>query len=110
MDSLGLRAKLLQSCPTLSDPMYCSPPGSSVHGVLQARMLEWGAVPSSRGSSRPRDRARVSHIVCTGRQALSCISFQKLDPDRKDNKQFEQSTQHLLKPAGELNGQVPGTE
>ena len=40
-----------QSCLTLSDPMNCSPPGSSVHGILQARILEWVAIPSSRGSS-----------------------------------------------------------
>ena len=40
-----------QSCPTLCDPMDCTPPGSSVHGVLQARLLEWVAVSSSRGSS-----------------------------------------------------------
>ena len=40
-------AKLLQSCPTLSDPMDCSPPGSSVHGTLQARVLEWGAIAFS---------------------------------------------------------------
>ena len=44
-------AKSLQSCPTLCDPMDCSPPGSSVHGILQARILEWVAMPSSRGSS-----------------------------------------------------------
>ena len=43
------------SCPTLCDPMDCSPPGSSVYGILQARILEWVAVPSSRGSSQPRD-------------------------------------------------------
>ena len=40
---------IAQSCPTLCDPMDCSPPGSSVHGILQARILEWGAMPSSRG-------------------------------------------------------------
>ena len=45
------RAKLLQSCLTLYDPLDCSPPGSSVHGILQARTLEWVAMPSSRGSS-----------------------------------------------------------
>ena len=44
-----------QSCPTLCDPMDCSPPGSSVHGILQARILEWVAFPFSRGSSQPRD-------------------------------------------------------
>ena len=40
-------AKSLQSCPTLRDPMDCSPPGSSVHGILQARALEWGAIAFS---------------------------------------------------------------
>ena len=43
------RAKSLQSCPTLRDPVDCSPPGSSVCGILQARILEWVAMPSSRG-------------------------------------------------------------
>ena len=60
-----LRAKLLQSCPTLCDPMDCSPPGSSVHGIIQTRKLAWVAMPSSRGSSQPRDRTQVSRI--TGR-------------------------------------------
>ena len=50
-----VRAKLLQACPTLCDPKDCSPPGSSVPGILQARILEWVAMPFSRGSSRPRD-------------------------------------------------------
>ena len=45
-----------QSCPTLCDPIDCISPGSSVHGILQARVLEWVAIPFSRGSSRPRDR------------------------------------------------------
>ena len=40
-----------QSCPSLCDPVDCGPPGSSVHGILQARILEWGAIPFSRGSS-----------------------------------------------------------
>ena len=52
-----------QSCPTLWDPMDSSPPGSSVHGILQARILDWVAMPSSRGFSPPRDRAQVSYIV-----------------------------------------------
>ena len=54
------RSKSLQSCPTLCDPVDCSPPGSSVHGILQARILECVAFPFSRGSSRPRDQAHVS--------------------------------------------------
>ena len=49
-------SEVAQSCPTLCDPMDCSLPGSSVHGILQARILEWGAISFSRGSSQPRDR------------------------------------------------------
>ena len=56
-------AKLLQSCLTLFDPMDCSSPGPSVHGILQARILEWVAMPSSRGSSQPRDWTQVSHTA-----------------------------------------------
>ena len=61
-------AKLLLSCLTLCNPIDCSPPASSVHGILQARILEWVAMPSSRRSSQPRDRTRVSYISHTGRQ------------------------------------------
>ena len=53
-------AKLVQSCPTLCDPMECNPPGSSVHGILQARIMDWIAMPSFRGSSPPRDQTQVS--------------------------------------------------
>ena len=55
-----LQHKSLQSYPTLSNPMDCSPTGSSVRGILQARILEWVAILFSRGSSRPRDRTGVS--------------------------------------------------
>ena len=48
------------------DPMGCSPPGSSVHGILQARMLEWVAMPSSRGFSPPRDRTHISSPALGG--------------------------------------------
>ena len=54
-----------QSCPTLCDPTDCSPPGSSVRGILQVRILEWIAMSFSRGSSRLRDRTQVFGI--TGR-------------------------------------------
>ena len=57
-----MRARSLQSCPTLCDPMDCSLPGSSVHGVLQAGILEWVAVSSSGGSFQPRSRTRISYI------------------------------------------------
>ena len=56
-------------CLTLWDPMDCNPPGSSVHGVLQARILEWVAMPSSRRSSRPRGWSQIS---CT---ASRCFTF-----------------------------------
>ena len=49
-------ASSLQSCPTLCDPMDCNPPGSSILGILQARMLEWVSIPSFRGSSPSRDQ------------------------------------------------------
>ena len=57
-----MHAQLPQSCPTLCNPKDYSPPGSSVHGILQARILEWVAMPSSRESSQPRDR---THVFCT---------------------------------------------
>ena len=56
-------SEVAQSCPTLCDPMDCSLPGSSVHGIFQAIVLEWIAISFSRGSSQPRDRTRVSRIV-----------------------------------------------
>ena len=51
-----------QSCSTLCDPMDCSSPGSSVHGILQAKILKWVAIPFSKGSSQPRDRTQVSCV------------------------------------------------
>ena len=57
-----MHAKSLPSCPTLCNPMSCSPPGSLAHGISQARILEWVAMPSSRESSRPRDL--MSYVSC----------------------------------------------
>ena len=56
-----------QSCPTLCNHTDHSLPASSVHGILQARILEWVAISSSRGSPQPRDR---THIPCMGRRIL----------------------------------------
>ena len=56
-----------QSCLTLCDPMDWSLPGTSVHGILQARMLEWVTISFSRGSSQPRDLIRVFCVSCIGR-------------------------------------------
>ena len=63
MTPRNLLRVITQSWPTLCDPMNCSPPGSSSHGILQARILEWVAIPFSRGSSQPRDRTPVSHTA-----------------------------------------------
>ena len=57
---------------TLHDPVGCSPPGSSIHGIFQARVLEWAAIAFSRGSSQPRDRTRVSCIA--GRYLPTCAT------------------------------------
>ena len=56
---LESESEVIQLCPTLCDPMDCRLPGSSVHGIFQARVLEWVAISFSRGSSQPRDRTQV---------------------------------------------------
>ena len=57
-------------CVRPCDAMNCSLPGSSVHGTLQARILEWVAMPFSRGPSLPKDQTQISHVSWTGRQVL----------------------------------------
>ena len=63
--SLKVKVLVTQSCLNLCDPMDCSLPVSSVHGISQARILEWVAIPFSRGSSRPKDRTWVSYVAGT---------------------------------------------
>ena len=60
---MNVHVFITQLCLTLCDPMDCNPPSSSVHGILQARLLKWVAIPFSRGSSQPRDRTQVSCIA-----------------------------------------------
>ena len=75
-------SEVTQLCPTLGNPVDCRPPGSSVHGILQARILEWVAISFSRVSSRPRDRTQVSHIIgrrfnlWATREALKDIKYE----------------------------------
>ena len=68
----------------VSDSLLCSPPISSVHEILQARIMEWVAMPSCRGSSLPRDRIHISYISCIGRWVLyhyfCCCSFAQSCP------------------------------
>ena len=63
-------AKSLQLCPTLCNPVDCSPPGSYVHEILQARILEWVVMPSSKGSYQPSDLIHVSYVSCISRRIL----------------------------------------
>ena len=70
MNMRAVHAKMLQLCPPLCDPINCSPPGFSVHRILQARILEWVAMPSSGVSSQPWDNTCVPNISFIGRQVL----------------------------------------
>ena len=61
-----------QSCLTLGNPLVCSPPGSSVHGILLARILDWVSISFSRGFSSPRDQTRVSCVSCIADRFFTC--------------------------------------
>ena len=69
----GSGSEVAQSSPTLCDTMDCSPPGASVHGIFQARILGWVAIPFSRESSQPKDRTRVT---CTAGRRFYHLSHQ----------------------------------
>ena len=69
-DLTCMHTKLLQSFPTLCEPMDLKLPGSFVLGILQARILEWVAISSSRGSTQLRDQAHISYRYCIGRWVL----------------------------------------
>ena len=77
------QSEVTQSCPTLCDPVDCSPPGSSLHGILQARTLEWVSIFFSMGSSQPRDGTRVFHI--SGRRFNLWATREALVKNRKKN-------------------------
>ena len=74
-----MHTKSLQLCSTLSNPMDHSPPGSSVHGILQARILVWVAMTSSRVSSRPRDETRISYVSCMAGRFFTAELLGKLE-------------------------------
>ena len=80
-----MHAKLLQLCLVLCNPMDCSPSGSLVHGILQARLLMWIAMPSSRGSSWPRDRTCIPYSSCIAGWFFTSEPPGKLNNDDKNN-------------------------
>ena len=80
-------SEVAQSCPTLCEPMDCSLPGSSIHGIFQTRIPEWVAISFSRRSSQPRDWTRVSHIVgrCFTIWATRKVTLNKRGPNLTEN-------------------------
>ena len=92
-------SEVAQSCPSLCDPMDCSLPGFSIHGILQARILEWVTISFSRGSSKPRDWTQVSRIggrrfnLWTTRE-YNIRHFKRMCPDFKSSVE-EQKGPHL---------------
>ena len=99
--SYSTRARMCsitQSCPTLFDSMDCSPSGSSVYGISQARILEWVAISSSRGSSRPRDQTCISCVSCIGRQVLYHRgTWESLLPEQGSAKRAFKPVRHSVK-------------
>ena len=87
-----------RSCPTLWDPMDCSPSGSSVHGIIHARILEWVVIPFSRGSSSPRDPIQVS---CTAAKLFTICAISGFVSLRLTR--LQQKKKQFLKNLGELN-------
>ena len=79
-----VRAKSIQLCPTLCDPVDCSPPGSSVHGILQARIVDWVPVPFSRGSLQPGDQTWLFCIA--GRFFTTGATFRRNTPGKARRK------------------------
>ena len=71
VQSLGMGYKAEHPTLTLCNPMDCGPPGSSVHGILQAKILEWVAISSSRGSSQPRDSTSITCVSCMGGRSFT---------------------------------------
>ena len=84
-----MKVLVTQSCPTLCDSMNCIPVDSTVHVILQARTLEWVAIPFSRGSSRPRDQ---THVSCIAREILYHLSHQ----GRPNNEGHPIENKHLF--------------
>ena len=81
--SSSSESEVTQSCPTLCNPMDCSLPGFSVHGIFQARVLEWDAISFSRGSSQPRDQTLVS---CIASRRFTVWAMREVSPAQSNYK------------------------
>ena len=88
------------------DPMDCSLLGSSVCGIFQARVLEWIAISFSGGSSRPRNRTRVSHVSCTGRWLLYQLSYQGIPKIYMLSSLLEATTSHFALIESRVSGNL----
>ena len=86
----GETSKVAQSCLTLCDPMDCSPPGSSVHGMLQARILECAAISFSRGSLQPRGQIQVSCIADSLPSEPTGTTTDREGPSKEETRGLEQ--------------------
>ena len=96
----GRKELLAQSYPALCDPMDCSLPGSSVHGILQARILEWVAISSFRGSSRPRDQTQVS---CIAGRFFTIWATKEAEEDKCNSNLKNNTRGFSLQPSGSPN-------
>ena len=94
-----VHAKSLQSRPTLCSCTDCSP-WAPLHGLLQARVLEWAAISSSRGSSQPRSRTCISHIFCTGGRFFTTSATTWVNPKSNDKYCYKEKAEEGL-PFGE---------
>ena len=102
-----LRAKSLQSCPILCNPMDCSPPGSSVHWMFQARILEWDAMSSpSRGSSQPGiEPTSLLSLASVGRFFTTHATWSRGEPTAAQVSHMCHRTQSLRR---HVPGRAPG--
>ena len=89
-------SEVTQSCPTLSYPMDCSPPGSSIHGLLQARVLEWGAIAFSDEQPRQLIKEQRHYFANKGLSSQNYSFFQKLCMDVRVALKRKLSTKELM--------------
>ena len=100
---------ILLLCPNFGDPMDRSPPGSSVHGMFQARILVWLAISVSRGSSQPRDWTYVSFLSCIVRQILFHCTIWEAPSGKKPFPKIHEEDQQSKLQIKKLRGEAAGS-